>query len=228
MKQAAIKNKGIEDRKSISNSTIPNDWEISTVGDAFEICNNLRYPISEAERRKIQGNYPYYGPTKIQDFINEYRLDGKYSLIGEDGDHFLKWKDLPMTLLVDGKFNVNNHAHVIKGTKNITEWFFYYFNHKELTPYLTRQGAGRYKLTKQSLEKIPVPLPPYSEQQSIVRILKACDNVIEATKKLIAQKGLRKKWLMQQLLTGKKRLKGFGGTLKKNRLGDFLIERNQN
>ncbi|MBK6642690.1 MAG: restriction endonuclease subunit S [Bacteroidetes bacterium] len=57
-----------------------------------------------------------------------------------------------------------------------------------MNPYLTRQGAGRYKLTKQSLEKIPVPLPPYSEQQSIVRILKACDNVIEATKNSLLKK----------------------------------------
>lgn len=211
MKQVVIKNKFIEDRKLFSNSTIPNDWEISTVGEAFEICNNLRFPINEEERRKIQGTYPYYGPTKIQDYIKEYRLDGKYVLIGEDGDHFLKWKELPMTLLVEGKFNVNNHAHVIKGTTNITEWFFYYFNHKELTPYLTRQGAGRYKLTKQSLEKIPVPLPSISEQKAITTILSSCDLNIKLIEQLLTLKELRKKWLMQQLLTGTKRLNGFNG-----------------
>jgi type I restriction enzyme, S subunit len=224
MKQSALKNKVFEDRKPFSNSTIPNDWVISTVGDAFEICNNLRYPISEEERRKIQGNYPYYGPTKIQDYINEYRLDGKYSLIGEDGDHFLKWKELPMTLLIEGKFNVNNHAHVVKGTTNITEWFFYYFNQKELTPYITRQGAGRYKLTKQSLEKIPVPLPTISEQKAITAILISCDLNIKLIEQLLVQKKLRKKWLMQQLLTGKKRLKGFGGEWTEMQLGDFIIE----
>ena len=210
MKQPPVKNKFIDDRKQFSNSTIPKDWEESTVGDAFEICNNLRFPISEEERKKIQGTYPYFGPTKIQDYINEYRLDGKYSLIGEDGDHFLKWKELPMTLLVEGKFNVNNHAHVVKGTTNITEWFFYYFNQKELTPYLTRQGAGRYKLTKQSLEKIPLPLPTISEQKAITTILSSCDLNIKLIEQLISQKELRKKWLMKQLLTGKKRLKGFG------------------
>lgn len=224
MKQVVIKNKFIEDRKLFSNSTIPNDWEISTVGEAFEICNNLRFPINEEERRKIQGTYPYYGPTKIQDYIKEYRLDGKYVLIGEDGDHFLKWKELPMTLLVEGKFNVNNHAHVIKGTTNITEWFFYYFNHKELTPYLTRQGAGRYKLTKQSLEKIPVPLPSISEQKSIASVLSTCDAAIQTTEKIISQKELLKKWLFQQLLSGKKRLKGFKGEIKPKVVGLFLKE----
>lgn len=214
MKQVAAKNNLMEERKPFYNSTIPTDWNVSTVGEAFEICNNLRFPISEEERKKIQGPFPYYGPTKIQDYINEYRIEGKYALIGEDGDHFLKWKELPMTLLVEGKFNVNNHAHVIKGTDNLTEWFFYYFNHRELTPYLTRQGAGRYKLTKQSLEKIPIPLPDFEEQKGITAILKKCDVNIEVVEQLIAQKELRKKWLMQQLLTGKKRLKGFKGEWK--------------
>ena len=83
MKQIAVKNNDIDDRKPFSNVTIPKDWEMSTVGDAFEISNNLRYPISHEERRKIQGCYPYYGPTKIQDYINEYRIDGKYALIGK-------------------------------------------------------------------------------------------------------------------------------------------------
>lgn len=87
---------------------IPIDWEMKTVGSAFKICNNLRFPISEDERKKIQGIYPYFGPTRIQDYINEYRVEGTFALIGEDGDHFLEWKELPMTLLVKGKFNANN------------------------------------------------------------------------------------------------------------------------
>jgi type I restriction enzyme, S subunit len=68
-----------ENTKAFLNSTIPGDWDIKTVGEAFKICNNLRLPISEEERSKIRGQYRYYGPTKIQDYINEYRLEGKYA-----------------------------------------------------------------------------------------------------------------------------------------------------
>mgnify|MGYP002073406637 CR=1 FL=1 len=224
MKQLAAKNNLMEEGKPFYNSTIPTDWNVSTVGEAFEICNNLRFPISEEERKKIQGPFPYYGPTKIQDYINEYRIEGKYALIGEDGDHFLKWKELPMTLLVEGKFNVNNHAHVIKGMDNLTEWFFYYFNHKELTPYLTRQGAGRYKLTKQSLEKIPIALPNITEQKAITTIIRTCDANIEVVENLIIQKELRKKWLMQELLSGKRRLYSFNGEVKPKVVGQFIKE----
>jgi len=209
------------------NTTIPNDWKMSKISEAYKICNNFRFPISEEERKNMQGEYPYYGPTKIQDYINEYRLEGKYALIGEDGDHFLKWKELPMTLLVEGRFNVNNHAHIVQGTKNLTEWFFYYFNQKELTPHLTRQGAGRYKLTKDALSKIPIPLPPLPEQRAIAQVLSLMDIAINTNNQLIAQKEMRKLWLMQNLLTGKKRLKGFSGEWKEYHLGDMFSERNE-
>jgi type I restriction enzyme S subunit len=208
--------------KAFYNTEIPSDWDVKPVGEAFKICNNLRLPISEEERAKMRGTYPYYGPTKIQDYINEFRLDGKYALIGEDGDHFLKWKELPMTLIVEGKFNVNNHAHIILGEENLTEWFFYFFNQRELTPHLTRQGAGRYKLTKDALSKILCPLPPLPEQKAIAQVLSTADAAIHTTEKLIAQKELRKKWLMQQLLTGKKWLKGFGGEWKEKKLEYFI------
>ena len=203
---------------------IPEDWEVKLVGEAFNICNSLRFPISENERDKIKGDYPYYGPTKIQGFIDKYRIDGKYALIGEDGDHFLKWKELEMTLLIEGQFNVNNHAHVIQGNDNLTEWFFYYFNNKELTPYLTRQGAGRYKLTKESLRKIPCLLPKIEEQKAIVDCLSTWDNAITTQSKLIKAKEMRLKALMQKLLTGEKRLAGYTDEWGFTKFDDFYTE----
>lgn len=71
-------------------------------------------------------------------------------------------------------------------------------------------GSALQELSIGVVRKIPIILPKsLTEQQSISRILKSCDQVIGTAEKLIAQKELRKKWLMQQLLTGKKRLKGF-------------------
>ena len=158
----------------------------------------------------MEGQYPYYGPTNVQGYINEYRVEGEHALIGEDGDHFLKWRDLSMTLLVNGKFNVNNHAHIVRGVKNLTSWFYYFFSHRELTTHLTRQGAGRYKLTKSTLVNIPCAIPLVPEQQAISQVLSDVDTLIAALDKLIAKKRNLKTATMQQLLTGKKRLPGFG------------------
>lgn len=143
-------------------SFIPKGWKLDKVGKALNIKNNFRKPISQEVRSLIPGPYPYYGPTKIQDYIADYEQDGKYALIGEDGDHFLKYRNLPMTQLIEGKCTVNNHAHIIEGTEKASrEWFYYYFMHRDIFSFLTRQGAGRYKLNKSSLEKMPLLTPPY-------------------------------------------------------------------
>jgi type I restriction enzyme S subunit len=84
-------------------------------------------------------------------------------------------------------------------------------------------GSALQELSIGIVRKIPIILPKsLTEQQSIARILKSCDEVIETTEKLIAQKELRRKWLMQHLLTGKKRIKGFNEkwvTLKMKEIG---------
>jgi type I restriction enzyme S subunit len=102
--------------KQTEMGVIPDDWDVQPVADAFDVCDHLRLPISESVRERMTGPYPYYGPTSVQGWINEYRVDGEYALIGEDGDHFLKWQSQSMTLLARGRFNVNNHAHLVRGT----------------------------------------------------------------------------------------------------------------
>lgn len=200
---------------------IPDDWDFVHLKKAFKICNNLRLPISEDERLKNPGPYPYYGPTKVQGYIANYQQDGDYALIGEDGDHFLKYKSIPMTQLVSGKCTVNNHAHVIQGTKKATrEWFYYYFMYRDIFSFLSRQGAGRYKLNKAALENLPILVPPRPEQQKIAQILSTWDKAIEKLEVLIAVKQKRKKTLMQQLLTGRRRFDGFEGEWKEVKLGD--------
>lgn len=201
---------------------VPKGWSFSNIGKVFNICNNLRKPINEDERGKNLGEFPYYGPTKIQGYIGTYEQDGSYALIGEDGDHFLKFETHPMTQLVDGKCTVNNHAHIIEGTKKATrEWFYYYFMHRDIFSFLSRQGAGRYKLNKASLEKMPLLIPPLPEQKKIAQILSTWDKAITTTEQLLANSQQQKKALMQQLLTGKKRLKGFEGEWKKLRFSEL-------
>ena len=84
------------------------------------------------------------------------------------------------------------------------------------------QGNSVVHIYSSDLSKVKIPLPPLSEQKAIARVLSTADAAIHTTEKLITQKELRKKWLMQQLLTGKKRLKGFGGEWKKLGAGEIF------
>ena len=83
------------------------------------------------------------------------------------------------------------------------------------------------KITKPSFLAIHVPLPPLPEQKKIAEILSTWDAAIDQTRKLIDAKKRRKKALMQQLLTGKKRLPGFNGGWKEYNLGDLFDERRE-
>jgi type I restriction enzyme S subunit len=89
----------------------------------------------------------------------------------------------------------------------------YALQHEQVIRELRRIATGTsvYGVSKTNLSKVKIPLPPLPEQKTIAQVLSTADAAIHTTEKLIAQKELRKKWLMQQLLTGKKRLKGFDG-----------------
>jgi len=76
-------------------------------------------------------------------------------------------------------------------------------------------GAAQPFLDTTAIANFKILLPPLPEQRAIAACLSTWDNAITKVQALLAQKELRKKWLMQMLLTGKKRLKGFGGEWKK-------------
>ena len=68
-----------------------------------------------------------------------------------------------------------------------------------------------YGLTKSSIGSVEISYPEKPEQQRIVAVLEVWDEYIEKLERKIALKEQLKKGLMQQLLTGKRRLPGFSG-----------------
>ena len=174
------------------------EWNIETVDELCDIKNNLRQPISSNYRQK--GMYPYYGASGIIDFIDDYIFDEKLLLVGEDG---AKWGAYENTaFLVDGKFWVNNHAHVLKPKKINEKLLEAYLIKLNLFPYIT--GAAPPKLTLGKLKAIPIPITKNSsEQQKIADCLSSLDELITAhTEKLQLLKD-HKKGLMQNLFPQK-------------------------
>lgn len=89
-------------------------------------------------------------------------------------------------------------------------------------------GAGRNKtLGQDRFLRSKITLPPIEEQRKIAAILTTQDRVIELKGKRLAEKQRQKKYLMQQLLTGKKRLPGFSGAWKNIKLCEVLSERKE-
>lgn len=102
----------------------------------------------------------------------------------------------------------------------------YYSRTPQMINQIDRQSYGvtdfRKRLYWDSFAPISCILPPIEEQQKIATILTTQDKVIKLKGKRLAEKQRQKKYLMQQLLTGKKRLPGFSKEWKSVRLRNTL------
>ena len=105
---------------------IPQGWEVKSFGEVSLNFDRQRKPLSGMVRSTMQGEYPYYGAAKVLDHINGYLFNGRYLLIAEDGSVITE-DGKPVLQLVNGKFWVNNHAHVIQGKDPISTNFLYLF-----------------------------------------------------------------------------------------------------
>jgi type I restriction enzyme S subunit len=108
-----------------------------------------------------------------------------------------------------------------------TDYYSHYFEgglvNREIQAF-AQEGARNHGLLNIAVEDFFNAFllsPPLHEQEKTAEILTTCDKVIALKEKLIAEKQAQKKWLMQNLLTGKKRLHGFTGEWEKVKLGDL-------
>lgn len=178
------------------------DWEEKKLGDICEILNNRRQPISSNNREK--GQYPYYGASGIVDYVKDYIFDERLVLVGEDG---AKWGSNEKTAFIaEGKYWVNNHAHVLKPIQINDVLLINFLVMTDLKPFIT--GAAPPKLTLGKLKTISIPLPRNSqeqeeksklEQQKIADCLSSVDDLITSQEQKIDALKTHKKGLMQQL-----------------------------
>ena len=110
--------------------------------------------------------------------------------------------------------------------KGIDNEFFYYWylNNGQVIGLRYAQGTKQQNLSTDIVGSFPICFPSQGEQQKIAAILTTQDRVIELKEKRLAEKQRQKKYLMQQLLTGKKRLPGFSEEWKKVKIGSFIKE----
>lgn len=99
---------------------IPDGWELTELKNIIENFDSKRKPITSSDRISVLKSYPYYGAASLMDYIDDYIFDGEYILMGEDGSVMTE-NGTPVLQYVWGKFWVNNHAHVLKGTNGFNE-----------------------------------------------------------------------------------------------------------
>ena len=166
-------------------SDLPKGWVWTTLANCAEILDSQRVPINAKEREiRVSGKseselYPYYGATGQVGWIDDYLFNEELVLLGEDGAPFLDFSKDKAYLIKDKSW-VNNHAHVLRAKIQVTsnQLLCHYLNIFDYHGYLT--GTTRLKLNQSAMRKIPVPIPPLSEQQRIVAKLETLFTQLDA------------------------------------------------
>ena len=150
--------------------------------EVVTLFDKQRIPLSSMERAKRPGKYRFYGAQGIIDYIDDYIFDGEYLLLAEDGEN-LKSNKQDLAQLVDGKFWVNNHAHILR-TKEVCRlrYFYYWINNKNMAEYVT--GSAQPKLSQASLKKMIIHLPSLEIQDRILNVITPIDEKIKENTKI--------------------------------------------
>ena len=155
-------------------------WDNGALGDLTDNWDSVRVPVKQADRR--QGPYPYYGASGVIDYVDDFLLDGEFLLVAEDGEN-LRTRNTPIAFLTNGKFWVNNHAHIIRGNgKANTRFLNYVLLETDISGYLT--GSTMPKLTQENLNRISVLTPPLPHQHAIAHVLGTLDDKIELNRRM--------------------------------------------
>ncbi len=160
------------------------DWREISLGEIVNIYDYKRVPLSSAERAGRTGPYPYYGAQSVIDHIDDFIFDGRFILVPEDGEN-LRSRKLPIANFAEGKFWVNNHAHIIQAKPGLANDRFIQsaLEALDIAPFVT--GAAQPKLSQANLRRIRIAVPPIHYQEAIGRFLDDLDDLIENNRRRV-------------------------------------------
>ena len=173
------------------------EWTSCTLQDAVDFLDGQRKPLESADRAKRQGQYPYYGASGIIDYIDDFIFDEPLLLLGEDGANILN-RSTPLCFIAEGKYWVNNHAHVMrpKAGQNI-KFLCELLESLDYTRYNT--GTAQPKLNQEKCRRIELALPVYEEQCRIANFLSALDQRADKAQSVLDYLLSNRAGLLQQL-----------------------------
>ena len=221
---------------------IPKEWEVKRLGDCTRLLTNGFVGVATPHYTEDPDGITYiqgfnvteggYNLTGIKKVTKEFHKKNSKSSL-QDGDLLtIQTGDIGLTTIVPKELEGSNcHALIISRFKEgvLPRFMLYYYNstigrHRF---HIIETGSTMKHINTGDLFKFYVPVPPIEEQNKIVEIVDLWDTAIEKQSELIKKLKLRKRALMQQLLTGKKHLPGFSGEWKEVKLGDIFDERNE-
>ena len=216
-------------------SEFKDDWEETTLGKASIFYDKQRIPLSSEERQLRQGQYPYYGASGVIDSVDDYIFDGSYILLAEDGANILS-RSTPIAFIAEGKFWVNNHAHILR-SRGSNKFLTEYLENLRFDEYNT--GTVQPKLNSEICKKIKIRIPSIAEQEKIASFLGAIDTRLTQLRrkhKLLQtyKRGVIREIFIHKIGSQKNkktpsfRFNSFAGEWQPRKFKEFIVKKNTN
>ena len=198
---------------------IPEDWGV----DRIDQHTFIRTGSKNTQDKQEGGEYPFFVRSQEVERIGTYSYDGEAVLTAGDGAGTGK-----VYHYVRGRFDVHQRVYRISdfGDRLNGRYFFFQFSegfYNRIMSMTAKSSVDSVRM--EMIAGMRIPLPPPREQRAIAAVLSDVDELIGSLEALIAKKRAIKQAAMQQLLTGRTRLPGFGGEWDAVALGSLLSVR---
>ena len=194
---------------------LPEDWEVKRIVDIATITTG-----SQNTQDKVDGGkYPFYVRSQNVERIDTYIYDTEGVVTAGDGVGTGK-----IFHRVRGKFGLHQRCYLMHNLLGVNvDYFYWIFSIRfyERVMSMTAKSSVD-SVRREMIADMLLPIPPIEEQHRIASALTSIDNLIDSLDRLIAKKRDIKQGAMQQLLSGKKRLKGFTEPWKIYKIDDLF------
>lgn len=221
-----------EGYKNTKGGIVPDEWVEDNLGrylsEYKKLSNDIeKYPVYSSSRQGLIPQSQYYDNREAVETNLGYKIVPNgyvtYRHMSDDDVFHFNVNNTGVEILVSSEYPVFSSTEksslgYIIPMLNDTARFRYFCRTQKM-------GGTRTRLYYKNLCTYKSVFPPLAEQEKIAEILQTQDKVIELKEKLIEEKKRQKKALVQQLITGKKRLAGFYNAWKPTELKKLLKER---
>ena len=219
--------------KATALGIIPQEWEVRPLNYLGAICSGGTHDTEVAEY--WNGDIAWCTPSDITKLDTKYIESTEVKITAKGLKESSATLLPPRSIVVCTRATIGNAAicnteiatnqgfkNIIPNEKTNPEWLYYIIIYSK--PRLVRFGCGStfLEVSKKDFSRFKIAVPPLAEQRKIAEVLGMWDEAIEKQARLIEKLALRKRALMQRLLSAKLRLPGFSEPWKEHKIADLF------
>ena len=225
--------------KATALGIIPQEWEVKFLGDLLSRCaNGLTYDVSITSGIPVtrietistgEINYAKVGYIPNESGYEIFRMQKGDILYS----HINSLSQIGKVAYYKGDKEIYHGMNLLllRANESLDKQYLYYTlltdHMRHMAQVIAKPAVNQASISTSDLKRVKIAVPPLAEQRKIAEVLGVWDEAIEKQARLIEKLALRKRALMQRLLSAKLRLPGFSEPWKIHKLQELFTERNE-